>query len=116
MGSDPVNLVNLVNLQATQQLVDELPVYAEVTKAAAAPHQTQHDEGQGRQVALWLRDSILATRVQFLMTVLGPCLPALPQVRLPGRRSPVGLTGHFHWKQSVHSVHSSSGTKRDKRL
>ncbi|KAL3138059.1 hypothetical protein ABBQ38_005291 [Trebouxia sp. C0009 RCD-2024] len=65
--------------QATQQLSDELPSYAEVTKAAAAPYQTQHSEAHGKQAALWLRDSILATRVQFLMTVLGPCLPALSQ-------------------------------------
>lgn len=70
-----------VILQATQQLSDELPSYAEVTKAAAAPYQTQHSEAHGKQAALWLRDSILATRVQFLMTVLGPCLPALSQVR-----------------------------------
>lgn len=70
-----------VVLQATQQLLDDLPSYAELTKAAAAPYQTQHTEAQGTQAALWLRDSILATRVQFLMTVLGPCLPALPQVR-----------------------------------
>lgn len=69
-----------VTLQATQQLMDELPSYAELTRPAAASYQTQHDGAQGKQAALWLRDSVLATRVQFLMNVLGPCLPVLPQV------------------------------------
>ena len=68
-------------LQATQQLLDELPSYAELTTAAALSHHTRHNEPQGNQAAVWICDSILATRVQFLMSVLGPCLPALPQVR-----------------------------------
>lgn len=66
-------------LQATQQLLDELPSYGEMTAASLQP--TQHQEPHKNQAALWMHDSILATRVQFLMSVLGPCLPALPQVR-----------------------------------
>ena len=68
-------------LQATQQLLDELPSYGELTETAASLQSTQHQEPQEKQAALWMLDSILATRVQFLMTALGPCLPALPQVR-----------------------------------
>lgn len=68
-------------MQATQQLLDELPSYGELTKTAASLQPTQHREPHEKQAALWMRDSILATRVQFLMSVLGPCLPALPQAR-----------------------------------
>lgn len=70
-------------LQATQQLLDELPSYAELTRTVASPQLPAPglDEPQGKEAALWMCDSILAARVQFLMSVLGPCLPALSQVR-----------------------------------
>lgn len=67
--------------QATQQLLDELPSYAELTRTAASPGPTGLIEPQVKEAALWMSDSILAARVQFLMSVLGPCLPSLPQVR-----------------------------------
>ena len=80
-GLRPFRL-NCVILQAAQQLLDELPSYAELTRTAASPQPTGLEEPQGEAAALWMCDSVLATRVQFLMSMLGPCLPALPQVRL----------------------------------
>ena len=72
-------------LQATQRLLDELPSYVDLTSSAspARPDRTVKDERfqAETQRELWMHDSILATRVQFLMNVLGPCLPALAQVR-----------------------------------
>lgn len=76
-------------LQATQQLLDELPSYAELTRTVASPQPAGLHEPQGKEVALWMCDSILAARVQFLMSVLGPCLPALSQVRF--------LKGSVRW-------------------
>ena len=64
-----------------------MPSYAEVTKPQLAPDQlqpsipTQSSLAKPRQQQpVWLSDAILASRVQFLMGMLAPCLAALPQV------------------------------------
>lgn len=58
-----------------------VPIYAEITCNNAQSKQTLQDSPQDApSQPIWLSDVILASRVQFLMSVLAPCLPALPKV------------------------------------
>jgi hypothetical protein len=41
--------------------------------------------------ASWYANSVLASRMQFLMGILAPCIPQLPGVRLPCSATPVHL-------------------------
>jgi hypothetical protein len=54
-------------LQACQGLLLCLPPYAELVRASASG------------LPLWEADSVLASRMQFLMSMLGPCIPQLTQ-------------------------------------
>ena len=75
-------------MQATEQLLTALPSYADLTSLAAPLSGSQHDAAhEVKRGALWTYDTILAARVQFLLSVVGPCLPALEQVRLPASSS-----------------------------
>lgn len=55
-------------LQASLGLLTCVPCYEGLTEA-----------GPGH-APLWLADAVLATRMQFLMAMLAPCLSQLPQV------------------------------------
>lgn len=56
-------------LQASLGLLTCVPCYEGLTEASP------------RHAPLWLVDAVLATRMQFLMAMLAPCLSQLPQVR-----------------------------------
>lgn len=55
-------------LQACQGLLLCLPPYASLMEVGEDA------------VPLWETDSVLASRMQFLMSMLGPCVPQLTQV------------------------------------
>lgn len=57
-------------LQASLGLLTCVPRYEGLTEAGPS------------QAPLWLADAVLATRMQFLMAMLAPCLSQLPQVRV----------------------------------
>lgn len=68
-------------MQATQQLMDSMPSYAEVTCSSLQTTPPPNDSPMTDAPSpLWLSDVILGSRMQFLMSVLPPCLPVLPQV------------------------------------
>ncbi|KAK9841030.1 hypothetical protein WJX81_006565 [Elliptochloris bilobata] len=50
---------------------------------------------------LWLADPVLGTRVQFLMAMLAPCLPQLPQAKVEEVALPVALLYATHPHPSV---------------
>ena len=56
-------------LQASLDLLTCVPCYEGLTEAGPS------------HAPLWLADAVLATRMQFLMAMLAPCLSQLPQVR-----------------------------------
>ncbi len=71
-------------VQATERLVNKLPRYQDLTALPGDDASRVGASGMGKQQPAWASDTILATRVQLLMSVLGACLPALPQViKLP---------------------------------
>jgi hypothetical protein len=57
-------------VQASTGLLDCLPSYEAL--------QERRPNGE----AAWLANSVLASRMQFLMGILAPCIPQLPEVRL----------------------------------
>ena len=58
-------------MQASAALLDCLPSYEAL--------QERRPDGE----AAWLANSVLASRMQFLMGILAPCIPQLPEVCLP---------------------------------
>ena len=70
--------------------MDKLPAYEQLTAQStmpaggvaqsAVPAGGVGEEEAGSQQAVWASDAILATRMQLLMSLVGACLPALPQV------------------------------------
>ena len=69
------------SIQATQRLLNRLPKYEDLVLLVSKPVNADKGAQTGRD-AVWVADAILATRVQLLMSLLGACLPALPQVLL----------------------------------
>lgn len=63
------NAERMYAVQACQGLLLFLPAYAELVRPSAS----------GRP--LWEADLVLASRMQFLMSMLGPCIPQLTQAR-----------------------------------
>ena len=58
-------------MQASAGVLDCLPSYEAL--------QERRPNGK----AAWLANSVLASRMQFLMGILAPCIPQLPEVCLP---------------------------------
>ncbi len=64
-------VLSSVRMQACQGLLLCLPSYAYLVAPAV------------NGAPVWEADSVLASRMQFLMSMLGPCIPRLTQVRPP---------------------------------
>ena len=69
-------------LQGAKALVARLSSYSHLTATAQVPKPgLQHQAEQSLPQPRWLTDAVLASRMQFMLSILVPCTPHFEQVR-----------------------------------